>query len=54
MADSILAIAANPPQDPSERKALYDAAKKLMFSVESNHDVQHRIYYGVSTIVKLS
>ncbi|KAK4496984.1 hypothetical protein PRZ48_011433 [Zasmidium cellare] len=46
MADSILALAADPPQDPIERRALYEAAKKLMFSVESNHDVQHRIDYG--------
>lgn len=43
----MLALAAKPPTDPEERKALYEAAKKLMYSVESSHDLEHRVYYGV-------
>ncbi|KAK4504757.1 hypothetical protein PRZ48_002719 [Zasmidium cellare] len=46
MADSVLALAEHPPEHPTERKKLYKAAQKLMFSVESTYELEHRVYYG--------
>ena len=39
--------ATNPPKDVNERRQLYKAARQLLFSVETVHEMTHRIYYGV-------
>lgn len=43
-------LASNPPTDTQTRQELYDAARELMFAVESPMDTEHRIFFGVSTV----
>lgn len=40
-------IARDPPKDEDLREGLYNAAQKLLFAVESQHDTVYRILYSV-------
>jgi len=41
-------LAKSPPEDPSERVALYNAVKKLSIAVEDPFDTIYRVNYSVS------
>lgn len=40
-------LAKYPPQDPSAKKDLYNAALELLYSTESAQDTAQRLYHGV-------
>jgi demethylsterigmatocystin 6-O-methyltransferase len=46
-ADSLLQLAQDPPKDSRERFALYEAARKLMLSVEDPMSVGSRVHFNV-------
>ena len=45
---SLLDLSKQDITDAKERKALYDAALQLAWSVESQQDTAQRLYHGVS------
>lgn len=49
-AESLCALAKNPPTDAAERKVLHDAARLLMHSVERRSDTETRILSGYTTL----
>lgn len=48
LAEQIEAIANSPPVDAAERRALYDAARKLMTAVEDPLETIYRVNNSVS------
>jgi demethylsterigmatocystin 6-O-methyltransferase len=44
--DALNKAAESLPTDVEERRRLYKAARRLMFSVESPHEATQRLYYG--------
>lgn len=48
-AAALRTLAESPPNDVDERRALYDAAKSLMYSVEAPMDTEHRLFFVVSS-----
>lgn len=39
-------LAKSPPTDVTERRQLYNAARELMFAVETPHEATHRVFYS--------
>jgi demethylsterigmatocystin 6-O-methyltransferase len=48
LAEQIEAVASSPPVDVGERRALYDAAKKLLNVTEDPFDTIYRVNNSVS------
>ncbi|KAF2164143.1 hypothetical protein M409DRAFT_56850 [Zasmidium cellare ATCC 36951] len=48
-AASLRKLAENPPSNAAERRALYDAAKAVMFAVEAPIDTEHRLFFVASS-----
>ena len=44
--DALNKAAESPPANVEERRKLYKAARRLMFSVETAHEATQRVYYG--------
>ena len=44
--ESLLELAANPPSDPTARKALHDAARQAMLGLEDFGDTDSRLMTG--------
>lgn len=48
-AAELRALAENPPDNATDRRELYNAAKSLMYAVEAPMDTEHRLFFVVSS-----